>query len=240
MYLVHYILALFSVTASCMDLVKHGVSSSGVYTLYYNMQPFTVYCLIYEGGGYTFISPETYMYVNINDLSNDNSHVIIRHRRTTGFQYETRIEQIFEYNYRPVSVQYNAHNGYQGVVNSMMTPYIFVGLTPIKLPGRNHKGDKQGYRSNGKDITFVNCDGNPNGYFAFLFNHNKVPVTGKGHSSAISKYWFDSSTIVAGDRVPDKFLAFFELHFGGCGAYATANHFVAVSGAAVGIPYTMS
>lgn len=204
------------------------------------MQPFIVYCLINEGGGYTFISPETYMNVNINHLSNDNSHVIIRHRRTTGLQYESRIEQISRYKTRPVSVQYNAHNGYTGIVNSMMTPYIFVGLTPVNLHDRNHRGDKQGYRSNGKDITFVNCDGNPNGYFAFLFNHNKVSVSGKGQSPAISRKWIDTSARVAGDRVPDKFFAFFELHFGGCGAYATPNHFVDVSGAAVGIPYKMS
>ncbi|XP_045213504.2 uncharacterized protein LOC123564196 [Mercenaria mercenaria] len=99
--------------ASCTDLAKAGVTSSGVYTLHYRMQPFTVYCLMNENGGYTFISPETYMNVDIKSLSNDNSHVVIRHRRTNGLQYETRIEQISRYKSRPLSVQYNAHTGYK-------------------------------------------------------------------------------------------------------------------------------
>lgn len=225
--------------SSCIDLVKHGVTSSGVYTLFYKLQPFIVYCLIRDGSGYTFISPETYMDVSIKDLSNDNSHVLIRHRRTNGLQYESRIEQISRYKTRPLSVQYNTHEGYSGVVNGLMTPYIYVGLNPKQLVGRSHRGDTQGYKSNGKDFTFRNCDGNPNGYFAFLFNHNNISPSGYRESPAISRKWLESSTRVSGDILPDKFMSFFELHFGGCGAYAGTNHIPEVTGAAVGIPFTM-
>jgi hypothetical protein len=221
-----------------MDMVKAGVTSSGVYTLHYRMQPFVVYCLISKAGGYTFISPDTYMNVDIKALSNDNTHVVVRHRRTNGLQYESRIEQITRYMSRPLSVQYNSHVGYTGVVNDKMGPYIHVGLNPLKLEnGRNQLKDRQGYKSNGKEFTFVNCDGNPNGYFTFLFNHNKASSVGKGESSAISRKWIESSTRVTGEILPDKFMSFFELHFGGCGAFAGTNHIKEVTGAAVGIPF---
>lgn len=203
------------------------------------MQPFIVYCLIGVGGGYTFISPETYMDINIGQLSNDKSHVIIRHRKLNGLQYESRIGQISRYGSRPLSVQYNTHMGYTGVVNHLMTPYIYVGLNPLKLEGRSHKGDRQGYKSNGKDFTFTNCDGNPNGYFAFMFNHNNVSPSNKGESPAISRKWIDTSTRVTTDILPDRFMSFFELHFGGCGAYVGTNHIRDVTGAAVGIPYIL-
>ena len=122
-----------------------------------------------------------------------------------------------------------------------MGPYIFVGLTPLKLEGgRNHLHDLQGYKSNGKEFTFRNGDGNPNGYFAFLFNHNKAAVSRKGEYRTISRKWIETSTKVTSGIIPDKFMSFFELHFGGCGAFAGTNHIAEVTGAAVGIPYTLS
>lgn len=224
---------------SCTDLIKFRVTTSGVYTLFDGMQSYTVFCLMRQGGGYTFIYPETLISVNISALSNDYSHVLIRHRRTDGLQYESRIEQIARYAYRPISVQYNSHSGYNGPVNSKMTPYVYVGLTPRTLEdNRSHKGDTQGYRTNGKDITFINCDGNPNGYFAFLFNHNGVSSSGS-YSPAVVRQWVDTAVRVSDVAVPDKFLSSFELHFGGCGAFASMERVGGVTGAAVGIPFKM-
>lgn len=225
--------------SSCMDLFRNGITSSGVYTLYHQMQTFIVFCLFKKEGGYTFIYPEILIEVDINSLSNDNSHVLIRHRRTNGVQYESRIEQITRYQSRPISVQYNSHVAYQGPVNSLMTPYIYVGLTPEILDnGRNHKGDTQGYRSNGQDVTFVNCDGNPNGYFAFLFNHNSVAPS-SWYSPALARQWVDTAIKVTDEVIPDKFLSFFELHFGGCGVFASTDRIQDVTGAAVGIPFKL-
>ncbi|KAL4233968.1 hypothetical protein ACF0H5_005623 [Mactra antiquata] len=221
---------------SCMELIRAGITSSGVYELYFKNQPFTVFCLMMEKHGYTFISPETYMKVDINKLSNDKGHVIIRHRRTNGHQYHTRIEQLSRYTNRDISVQYESHVGYQGMKNSKLSPYIYIGINPL---GGSQRGQRQGYRSNGKNIEFTNCDGNPNGYFVFLFNHAEVPLHNHGYSPAIARQWIDTSTLVTTDKIPIKFMSKFELHFGGCGAYATSDHFGDVIKAAVGIPYKM-
>ena len=77
-----------------------------------------------------------------------------------------------------MSFQFNAHVGYNPPINDKLKPYVYIGLLPTA--GIYHAGDTQGYSVNGNDVTFVNCDGNPNSYCVFEFNpviYHKVRTT---------------------------------------------------------------
>ena len=71
-----------------------------------------------------------------------------------------------------LSLQFNSHVGYAPPVNDKMSPYLYVGFIPSNIA--NRVGAVQGYRVNGADYSFVNCDANPNSYFVFLKNANHV------------------------------------------------------------------
>ena len=233
-------MGLFSILAdSCADLYKSNVvSASAPYTIYNrNNQPFQVYCEFHQGYGYTFISPATTVPVDIDDLHTGSDHVLVRDLRTDNKQYEAKLEEISRYNKKPLSIQYNAHAGYQGMQNAKMTPYVFIGLLP--QAGIQHLHNVEGYRLNGHDLTFTNCDGNPNSYFAFLFNQNNVaPVNYHTSDTSLLHQWVDKATpLPSTSYMPNSFYSFFEVHLGGCGAYGTTQQFSHVKGAAVGIRY---
>ena len=126
------------------------------------------------GYGYTYVDPSTNVTINIADLFTDPSHVLIRDMRSNGHQYVSQLEQITAYKRYNLSVQFNAHAGYALPLNAKMLPYLYVGFLPASVA--SHR-TTQGYRVNGVDRTFRNCDANPNSYFAFLFNHNRVAAT---------------------------------------------------------------
>jgi hypothetical protein len=162
----------------------------------------------------------------------------MRDLRKDGGQYEAKIEQITAFHSTPLSIQYNAHTGYAAPQNSKMTPMVYVGFLPT---AQSHRGQREGYKLNGVDQTYVNCDGNPNNYFAFLFNHNHIsPSPYHPTNSAMQHNWVDSAhQVPQAKKIPSSFFSFFEMHFGGCGAYGTPQHIQQVSGAALGLRYGM-
>ncbi|XP_045176613.2 uncharacterized protein LOC123537110 [Mercenaria mercenaria] len=226
---------------SCAAIYKSNIlSQSGVYTLYNRQdQPFQVYCDFYRGYGYTYISPATTVTVNIDDLYTDSKHVLVRDMRKDGSQYEAKIEQITAFQNTPLSIQYNTHSGYQEVQNPKMTPYVYVGFLPA---ARMRRGQTEGYKLNGKDQTYVNCDGNTNNYFAFLFNQNHAAASPYHPTYSVMQHnWVDTANQVSqSKKIPANFFSFFEMHFGGCGAYGTPQHIQQVSGAALGLRYDIT
>ena len=225
-------------TESCADIYKSNVSSvRGEYTIYNNNgQSFSVYCVFYSGYGYTYISPDVNVDVDIDNLYTDPKHVLIRDLRTDGTQYEAKIEQITSFEQTPLSIQYNSHTGYAATQNPTMTPYVYLGLIPLAMIKR---GQTEGYKMNGQDITFGNCDGNGNSYFAFLFNQNNAtPSSYHQTASTLQKIWANGADLLAqSDYIPDNYFSFFEMHFGGCGSYGTPQHINFVKGAALGLRY---
>ena len=83
--------------------------------------------------------------MNIADLTkgSNNNHVLIRDLRANGKQYVARIEQISRLSSTPLSIQYNAHVNYNGILNANMGPYIYLGFIPT---AKIHKGEVHGYR----------------------------------------------------------------------------------------------
>ncbi|XP_045207923.2 uncharacterized protein LOC123559871 isoform X2 [Mercenaria mercenaria] len=227
---------------SCADIYKADITrTSGVFTIHNRQgQGYHVYCDIHDGYGYTYVSPATRVAVNIADLTegNNKSHVLIRDRRTNGKQYVAWIEQLSQYASVPLSIQYNAHANYAGFVNGKMSPYIYLGFMPTS---RIHKGEVHGYRVNGHDVTYRNCDGNPNSYFVFLFNKNNLAVTSYSTDNALIHKWVDlANEVPSSQNIPSTFFSEYETHFGGCGGFATTHVIPQVTGAALGIRYNIA
>ncbi|KAH3877462.1 uncharacterized protein LOC127871828 [Dreissena polymorpha] len=226
---------------SCADLyMSNIVRQSGEYTIYNNNnQPFQVYCEFQHGYGYTFISPATRVNVDIANLVTNRSHVLVRDRRKDGTQYEADLSQITSHKNTPLSIQYNTYTSYREIQNPSMGPYVYVGFIPVT---DTHLRGTEGYQMDGQDLTFTNCDGNSNSYFVFLFNaHGAAPSSYNPTYALMQKQWIDGArALPRGRYLPDAYFSFFEMHFGGCGAYGTPQHLPQVSGAAVGLRYDIS
>lgn len=203
-----------------------------------NGQSFKVYCQFYNGYGYAFVSKNTAVTVDMSSLRDDTSHVIIRHKRANGRQYTATLEQLSRYSSTPILVQYNGHSGYNRPQNYVMTPYIYVGFVPQSL---TYRGATHGWKCNGKEYTFSNCDANANSYIVFLFNHNNRGYTSyQGYYNTLMFPWYDTATILStSENIPDEFFStIYEIHHGGCGGYGTGRAVSDIKGATVGVKFS--
>lgn len=239
--LVSTILKNCSFKDSCKDIyLTNPSSSNGTYTIYNRKnQPYKVYCEFHFKYGYTYVSKNTSVEVNINDLFTTKAHVKVRHMKANGAQAEAVMENIKNYPTQPLGIFYNQHTGYAASVNSAnLAPYLYLGFLPVSLA--NHV-NPQGYRANGQDFNFVNCDRNPNSYFVFYFNPNhKLPVgyVNRCCESTLMHSWITvAHTLPAAYSMPDEFYFDYEIHFGGCGGYAFIHHHNDINGAALGVRF---
>ena len=96
------------------------------------------------------------------------------------------------------------------------------------------------FSSNGKSMTFRNCDGNPNSYFALFPNHHEKKIWPYSHNiyetQGVAVNWRKTGVASYGHRqLPNNFLFLDEMHFGGCGAYTTSDHWNDAFGTAIGL-----
>ena len=156
---------------------------------------------------------------------------------------ETVMENLLMYRSKyPLTFLYNSYGNYTRPQNSnSLAPYLFLGFLPKSAA--NHV-QPQGYRSNGKDYPFRNCDGNPNSYMAFYFNphfNKEVGYRSGAHDYSLMHGWINSArTIPYIYHMPGEFFFLYEMHMGGCGGYAIAHHFDNIVGAALGLRFGMS
>ncbi|KAL3837328.1 hypothetical protein ACJMK2_022693 [Sinanodonta woodiana] len=228
---------------SCEDIYKHNIKSqSGVYSIYNRInQPYQVYCEFHQAYGYTFVAANTSVAVNIDDLHTSSDHVWVRFLRNNHAQTQTKVEQIsiFKSRYQ-LSLQYSKNDGYATPLNANLGPYLYLGFLPASEA--SHNGATQGYRANGVDYTFSNCDGNQNSYLAFVFNPNNRPHN-EYHKTCCNTPLIhqivDTST-PATFNIPEYFYSYFEMHMGGCGGYGVPEEFVNVRGAALGMRFNVT
>ncbi|XP_060079335.1 uncharacterized protein LOC132558754 [Ylistrum balloti] len=231
-----------NLTGSCKEIYADNPNSvNGTYQIMNRKQePFTVYCVFYLDYGYTYIASTASVHIDIADLYTSTAHALVRHLNTAGQQKETKLEQISKYSSQyPLSFQYNANVGYATPYNhQQMAPYLYLGFLPVTVAQNRNQ---QGYRANGVDYLFTNCDSNPNSYMAFYFNPNhSVPLNYA--SCCDTKLMHDWVThardVPKASYLPAEFYFFFELHMGGCGGYAIPPTIIHdVRGAALGLRF---
>ena len=173
----NHILSSYFFPENCPDIYRSNkFAANGTYTVYNRQhQPFKVYCEFHHGFGYTYVDLSSVTTINLADLYTDTTHVLIRDVRNDGHQFRSRVEQLARYTQYKLSLQFNAYVGYAAPQNVKMTPYIYVGFLPAAAAKR--AGMIQGYRVNGVDYTFTNCDAIPNSYIVFLKNKNHLTAT---------------------------------------------------------------
>lgn len=174
-----------------------------------------------NGGGYTFFSNLTIPKINQGDLTfvfKNNEDVLLKLLNLDGSQSYTVVKQYI--NTGGLSVQVNQHTGYNRPSNFGID-YLFLGLLPT---AKSKKGDTQGLKSNGHDVTFKNCDGNANNYFAFYSRpNNKEPnYNGNYETKGIAVKW-RSTAIQHSTRMPREYFLFTAIGFGGCGCYTESS-----------------
>lgn len=224
---------------SCREIKQdRAYSPSGLYRIATNIGRLWVYCeMQIDGGGFTFIPEHTCgKRLDLRSVFMDKTTVLLQLRYKDKSQKYTVIEPLKWY--QPLSVQINGHYGYQSQKNKHMGPYFYFGVTSIN---NGRRRNTQGFKSNGRPVTFRNCDGNPNGYFALFPNiYDRKPSS--YHSSnlvyerqGLAVDWRNTA-LVARANLPASFFYFTEIHFGGCGTYTSSDRWRdGATGVAIGI-----
>ena len=176
-----------------------------------------------NGGAYTFISKHTLSTIKQSDIDSiftDKSHVLLRLLKPDNSQPYTIIQQYIDTG--GLSVQVNAFVNYTRPINYAVSDYVFLGLLPAKYSVYRQT---EGLKSNGLDVTFRNCAGTPNNYFALFsastaINKNMLACDDtrfdiKWRGSALNS---NPPSIM-----PAEFFMLTELHFGGCGCYIESS-----------------
>ena len=213
----------YPLAITCKFLKEVG-KKSGTYKVLLPSGIFQVYCeMDINGGVYTFISKNTRSRIQQSDIDiifTDRSHVLLRLLKPDNHQPYTIIQQYIDTG--GVSVQVNAFVNYTQPRNHALSDYLFLGLLPKK---HSHRYQTEGLMSNGVNLTFRNCDGNPNSYFAFFSAEVQIAQnSGPFNDGSLDSRW-RTSAIYPNPQLtmPAEFFMFTELHFGGCGCYTESS-----------------
>jgi len=146
------------------------------------------------------------------------SKVIIRYIDPVNKnQRETIIEQIDEYADTPLGIQASSYDGYERV-HYNVDEYIFLGIVP---KDKFSNGEKQGYKANGVEYSFTNCNSDLHSQFSFYpaMARKKRSVAEERGRDVEGKWQIGSTEATKKYSSDDFFMPMIE-RFGGCGAKA--------------------
>jgi len=134
----------FTVIAdSCMDLKRaNNNAPSGKHTLTLkNGKSFEAYCEMgLNGGGYTFLSPQSMLDLTDDDIQTiftDRTNVLMKIRKFDGTQPYLVIKQITQHSDIPLMLGLSQNEGYEDTQNAMDfrldKPYLYVGFLSSNL-----------------------------------------------------------------------------------------------------------
>lgn len=210
-----------------------------MYAIGNNGNRITVFCDFRGGYGYTYISSKTTGAINMTALYNVEDRAMISMLKTEE-QREVYIQQLAMYREIKLSFQYNSARNYTlpNHSNGGLRPYLFLGFLPNFMI---EKDTVNGYFSGQTNHPFSNCDGNENSYFVFYFNYGQAPAGRIGALTSLMKYFYLDSNH-KNIKMPSQYYFDFEIHFGGCGGFATTIAFANsdIKGIALGLPWVHS
>ena len=201
-----------------------------------------VYCeMDIQGGGFTFVSTrhvtDDATSSGINQLFTDRSSVLFRIVSNDFSQFYSYVQQLNTFTAKRLTVQQNTDVRFTRPVNRDTigrSGYLYLGI--LDRVTARAKGARQGYKSNGREVTFINCDANPNSYIVLYPNHKKLKPSSYFGGDGVFQRWKNTFIRVqAGLEMPDKYFFFTEMHFGGCGAYVSSNRWGPLTGSAIGV-----
>jgi carbonic anhydrase/acetyltransferase-like protein (isoleucine patch superfamily) len=176
------------------------------------------------GGGWTLFHPDDLGQLGFDpdDLRDDLDQVLVWIQRNDGVQFTTLMEQLPQFATYDVTTSANIR---------------FVNVVFIPTNVANVQGQTQGIRSNGSNLTFTNCDANPNSYLRFFQTGEPLSTNTSSNDYGMSYRWRDTK-VGAVSPIAAEFFGLTEFHQGGCGTFSTSNRWAAydgMTGAALGI-----
>ncbi|XP_062578230.1 uncharacterized protein LOC134240145 [Saccostrea cucullata] len=225
-----------SLDHSCKDI--HAFNQKSRNDTYWiqnrNNQFYKVFCEFHDTFGYTYISRNTTVEINIDDLLSTKKHVKIRKVQDDGSQIETVLRNIEQYKNLSLGIFYNNHTGYAQprIYSKILAPYLYVGFLPKEIANNNNT---QGYRAGNEDKTFTNCDKNPNSYFVLYFNPNQELIETSKYNDFL-QFWIISGS-KAVHNMPSEFYFDYEIHFGGCGGFIFRHQKENKDGISIGLKF---
>jgi len=182
-----------------------------------------------NGGGYTFVRPQDLDKLSdrqVQQWFTDKKTLLMRLRKCDGTQPYSVLSQLKRYSHIPLKFALNDYTGYAAPVNKALghgSSYLYTGFLP-KHNAANH--NIQGFKSNGKSITFKNCNKKPNSEISFFTNyHEKKPsnhLFGKKYP-LVSKFLNSFEDNYSTRLIDPSYFVFFELNQGGCGGYTQTD-----------------
>ena len=230
-----FLLQPFSFKKSCKAIQKvFPKSLSGIYEIQprENGPVLKVYCdMGFSNGGWTFLSRSAIRkgvdQRDINAIFKDRREVLLRVQKADGTQPYTVIKQLTDNQKQVLGLRLNNFQGYTSPQNAATQKfYLLLGILP---KSEANQRNTQGFVSNGKGLTFGNCDGNPNSYFAFFPNHFETPSSAYHPNPVydirgLAVTWRSTAIRMnSGRTMPNDFIFLTEMHFGGCGCYTSSN-----------------
>jgi hypothetical protein len=117
----------------------------------------------------------------------------------------------------PITIMQNSNAGFVGrggtPMNLGIGNYILIGLRPASSI---YVGSTEGFIANGQSLSYTNCDGNPNSYWALFANLNPTSTSGYFAGNGIFDTWLATALPhPSGTYMPSSYFYFAEMTQGG-------------------------
>ena len=170
-----------------------------------------------NGGGYIFV-PWSSLSASSTMLANifsDGSQVLFRliSRSNANTQPYIITKQLSIYSSSPITIKQNSNTGFNTPINIGLGNYVYIGL---QSQAQIKQGYTEGFIANGQSVSYTNCDGNGNSYWALFANLNPTSTSGYSVGNGLFDTWLGTAIPhPLGSSMPSSFFFFAEMHQGG-------------------------
>ena len=150
----------------------------------------------------------------------NKSDVLLRLLKPDDSQPYTVSEQFIKTG--GLSVKLNAFNGYQRPTIYNISDYLLLGLLPAS---HSQENQEEGLKSNGRSITYVNCDGSGKNVLAFYAGGNAHDNEIKSCDGTRMDIELRGTAKIpeSSFKMPIDFYMLTEFLFGGCSCYTVSS-----------------
>lgn len=175
--------------------------------------------------------------LQVRQMATENSEMLVLQRHTDGTTFQALVKPMKEYAKSGLTFNQNKWGKFAEPLrqDEFGKKFIYIGFLDKKTYLKKI-AYTLGLNSNGKDITYSDCDENPNNYMVFYSNMKNKTFCENGWD--MGKKFLNNFKSTEYGRVMDydDFWFTLEMHFGGCGMrYSSACS--GIKGYAVGLPF---